>query len=205
MNLFNFFAIDRREIASTTETSGYNTWNGLDACNPDEFQTLRFPLRWDDTLNHRSVSLKKLSTFEMGRGRWNHSGRDSFQDQNSTSIEESVYSDEHTHEHLSWYNACRNFAALAPKSLDFTSPHTNSDRAGIRYAPEYEETDMCRRVMPQLGYLKFDMHRFHDWSWVDETATGIKLNTKGHNAYYPQRPSEKGSKRSGETTRTRCY
>jgi hypothetical protein len=27
------------------------------------------------------------------------------------------------------------------------------------------------------------MHRFHDWSWVDKMATGIKLNTKGHNAF----------------------
>lgn len=97
-----YFTIDHLEIESTTETSGYNTWNGLDACNLYEPQTLQSPLRWHDMLNHWwSVSLKKLTTFEMGLGRWNHSGRDSIQDQNSTSIEESVYPDEHTHEHMS--------------------------------------------------------------------------------------------------------
>jgi hypothetical protein len=141
-------SIDYLKRVSTTETSGYNTWNRLDESNPDLSQTLQFPLRWHDILNHWSVSLKKLTTFEMGLGRWNHSGRDSVEDQNSTSIEESVYPDEHTHEHLSWYNACRNFAAPAPISLDFASPDANLDRPGLRYAPEYEGADIPRRVMP---------------------------------------------------------
>jgi hypothetical protein len=52
------------------------TWNGLDACNPDGSQTLQFPLWWHDILNHWFVLLKKLTTFEMGLGCWNHSGRD---------------------------------------------------------------------------------------------------------------------------------
>jgi hypothetical protein len=36
--------IDYLKRVSTTKTSGYNTRNGLDGCNPDQFQTLQFPL-----------------------------------------------------------------------------------------------------------------------------------------------------------------